>query len=241
MNIHAPIGHNNPPEPTPFDAATEAVEAVFGEATHWLDGATVSTQDEADAIAKLLDMARKAEKTADAARVEEKRPHDEAGKAVQEKYRPLLARCETIAKACKAALTPFLAAQEAAKRAAAEAARKAADEQRAAAEAALRASQVTDLAAREAAEQAMRDADKAEAAAKRAEKDKAASKGGARATTLRTRYEAELVDAKAAARHFWTVRPTMFNELLLQLASEAIRSGARDVPGFVIREIKEAV
>lgn len=235
------IGHNNPPEQTPFDLASEAIATVFGEAQNWLDGATVKTQEEADAIAGLLDMARKAKAKADDMRVLEKKPHDDAAKAVQERYKPLLARCDLISDACKKALTPFLMAIEAEKRAKAEAARKEADAKAAAAQEALRASQATDIAAREVAEAMLRDASKADAIARKAENDKAGAKGGARATSLRTRHEVEVVDAREAARHFWRLRPGMFNELLNQLAREAVASGAREIPGCVVREVKEAV
>jgi hypothetical protein len=83
----------------------------------------------ADAVSKLLDMIRKAKKEADDFRAAEKKPHDDAAKAVQEKWKPLITRCDLAADAAKKALTPYLEAVEREKRAVAEAARKAADEQ----------------------------------------------------------------------------------------------------------------
>jgi hypothetical protein len=239
-NPRAHIGANNPPEPTPFDIAAEAVDTVYTEAANWLDGATVQTETEAEAIAKLLDMARKASKVADEARVEEKRPHDEAGKAVQARYKPLLDRCENIAKVCKAALAPFLVAKEAAQRAEAKRlADEAAEKQRAAQEA-IRAAAATDLAAREAAEALIAEAKQAEAIANRADKAKAHAAGGARAVSLRTSYEPHLADMTVAARHYWKANPAVFEAFLIDLARKDIAIGKRDIPGFTIEEIRSA-
>src|SRR3546814_6319433 len=44
----------------------------------------------ADAVGKLLDMIRQAKKAADEQRVIEKKPYDDAAKAVQTKYKPLI-------------------------------------------------------------------------------------------------------------------------------------------------------
>ncbi|MEG7685981.1 hypothetical protein, partial [Listeria monocytogenes] len=66
-NRHA-IGGNNPPEPTPYEAARAKVAEARDEAAMWLDGAAVTSQEQADGLEQLLDMARKAGKQADDAR-----------------------------------------------------------------------------------------------------------------------------------------------------------------------------
>lgn len=239
--VIATIGHNNPPEPTPFEAAEISIFSLFDEAKHWLDGKGVNSEADADGVSKLLDMIRKAKKSADDARADEKRPHDEAAKLVQEKYKPLLTRCDLAADACKKALAPWLETLEAEKRVKAEAARKEAEEKARAAQEAMRAAHATDLAAREAAEALLQDAKKAEATAKRAENDKAHAKGGARAVTLRTTYRPVMTDATQAARHYWTARRDECAAFFLSLAEKDVRAGKHAIPGFEIIEEKVPV
>jgi hypothetical protein len=93
-------GHNNPP--TPFDECERKVFDLFDEAKNFLDGEAITTQDMADAVSKLLDMIRKAKKEADDFRAAEKKPHDDAAKAVQEKWKPLITRCDLAADAARA-------------------------------------------------------------------------------------------------------------------------------------------
>jgi hypothetical protein len=231
-------GHNNPP--TPFDDCERKVLDLFDEAKNFLDGEPISSQDMADAVSKLLDMIRKAKKEADDFRAAEKKPHDDAAKAVQEKWKPLITRCDLAADAAKKALTPYLEAVEREKRAVAEAARKAADEQAQAAQEALRASR-DDLAAREQAEAMLAEAKKADAAASRAEKDRAQGKGGARAVSLRTTYVAEVGDYTSLAKWVWQHDAETLREWLDEYAAQKVRAGRRDLPGVNVIEKKEAV
>lgn len=231
-------GHNNPP--TPFDDCERKVLDLFDEAKNFLDGEPITTQDMADAVSKLLDMIRKAKKEADDFRAAEKKPHDDAAKAVQEKWKPLITRCDLAADAAKKALTPYLEAVERERRAVAEAARKAADEQAKAAQEALRASR-DDLAAREQAESMLAEAKKAESVASRAEKDKAQGKGGARAVSLRTTYVAEVTSHTDLARWIWQHDPVSLFDWLEEYAAQKVRSGRRDLPGVNVIEKKEAV
>src|SRR3546814_11674822 len=98
-----------------------------------LDGEPIKAQGQADAVGKLLDMIRQAKKAADEQRVIEKKPHDDAAKAVQTKYKPLIDKCELAASVAKKALVPWLEHLEAEQRADAERKRKEADEARQAA------------------------------------------------------------------------------------------------------------
>ncbi|WP_457849416.1 hypothetical protein, partial [Staphylococcus aureus] len=69
----------------------DEISALYTEGKHWLDGSPVTTQVEADSVAKLLAMAREAANRADERRIAEKRPHDEAAAEVQARYNTLIA------------------------------------------------------------------------------------------------------------------------------------------------------
>jgi len=235
----AVIGHNNPP--TPFDDAKAKVDDLMTEARNWLDGTAVSTEAEAEAVSKLMDMARKVKKEADEARKVEAKPFDEGKAEVQGRYKPLLESADRAADACKAALQPWLVKLDAEKRAREEAARLEADEKARVAAEAMRAAAPADLAAREAAEALLGDAVQAEAAAGRAAKDKAHATGGARATTLRSYFHPELVNPREALAHYCTHQPEAVKAFLLELAATDVREGKRLIPGFEIIEEKKVV
>lgn len=240
MTALAVIGHNGPPEPTPFEAAAATIETLRVEAQNWLDGEPITTQGQADAVSKLLDDARKAKAKADAARVEEKRPHDDAGKAVQAKYKPLLDQADTVAVLAKRVLEPFLMAQEAAKREAERVAREAAAKAYAEAQAARDAARATtDLDAAEAAERAAAEAKAATIAAKAAAADKGAARGGARAVTLRTVRTAEVVDLTALMRWVWTHDQGALSGWAETYAHNAVRAG-KTPDGVAITETQVA-
>lgn len=226
------IGGNNPPEPTPFDAIKVHVDDLMETARGFLDGSEITTQAEADAVSKLMDEARKAGKAADVARAEEKRPHDDASKAVQAKWKPLLESADRAVSLCKQALAPFLEAQEAEKRRIAEEARRAAEEAAQRAAEAARQAAATDLEAQERADELAKDATAAAKLAKRAEGDKAHGVGGARATTLRTTYRPVLTDRRAACAHYYSINPEAFDGLLMELAAADVRASKHTIPGF---------
>lgn len=235
------IGHNNPPEPTPFDAIKVHVEDLVKTARGFLDGSGVTTQAEADAVAKLMDEGRKASKAADNARAEEKKPHDDAGKAVQAKFKPLIESADRVLTICKQALAPYLEAQEAEKRRIAEEARAVAEAKLKAAVEAARAAHATDLEAQERAAALEKEAAKANTLAKRAEGDKAHGLGGSRAATLRTSYRPVLADGVAAARWAWNERREECEAFFLSLAVIEVRNGKRQLPGFDVIEERSVV
>lgn len=237
----AAIGHNQPPEPTPFEAIQVHVADLTETAKGFLDGSGVTTQAEADALAKLMDEGRKATKAADAARAEEKRPHDEAAKAVQAKWKPLMEAGDRIVAICKQALAPYLEAQEAEKRRIAEEARKAAEAKAAELAEAARKASATDLEAQEQVAALEKEAKAAAIQANRAEKDKAHGVGGARAATLRTTYRPVMVDGVAAARWCWENRREECEAFFLSLAVVEVRNGKRALPGFDVIEDRSVV
>lgn len=234
------IGANGPPEPDAFDAIRAHCEDLYAEAKHWLDGATITTDKEAEAVDRLLDMAREAFGTADAQRVKENEPFDKGKAAVQEKFAPLIADTKKVKgamvrmqEACKAALEPWRKKKAAEAFAAAEAVRlEAAAKAKAAAEA-IQAS-AGNLEARESAEELVKAAEDAQRDAVRA--TKAAITG----TGLTTYYEAVLTAQRDAMLHYMKEQPHEFLALCQRLADIDVRAGKRSIPGFTVEERKRA-
>ena len=230
------IGGNAPPEPTPLEAAQAEADGIRTEALNWCDGSVAKTQSEADALAKLLELGRKGKARADAAREAEKRPHLEAGRAVDASYKPMLADYDRAATALKAALTPFLTAQEARQRTKAAAAQESATQAYEDAREAFTAAPATDLRARELAETKLVTA-KAEAwKAAALDKAKPRAEGTTKAVGLRSVWRAELVNPKAALAHYCAKRRDDVRGLLIDLAIRDVRSGMREIPGFTVHE-----
>ena len=238
---NAVIGDNNPPEPTPLEASREELSGLELEAGNWFDGAEVENQAQADEVSRLIDAARKSSKRFDGFRKAEKQPHMEAAKAVDAAWKPLTDAADRVAEVGKAALTPFLMAQEKAKREAEALARKAAEE--AAAEARrLSAEADGSLAAAKARDAAIEEARQAEAAAALQARDKAGAKGAgmARTVSLRTTWRGDVTDRRALLNHIARTRPDDLSAWLDTWAASAIRSGARELPGVSIWEEKVA-
>jgi hypothetical protein len=224
------IGHNSRAA-TPFDLALRDVDLLWTEAVHWLDGAVAETQAEADSIAVLLDMARKAKDSADGARKTEAQPFD-AGKAeVQARYKPIIAKCDTVANAAKTALAPFLAAQEAAAREAEAKARAVAEEaRRVAREATSRAKGIED---RSRVDELADAAKRAEYAAWDAERARGKAKGGAKAVTLRTTIKPNITDLTELMRWIWAHDQSAIRGFAEQYVAGAYRAGQREMDGVV--------
>ncbi len=235
------IGGNLPPEPSPHDAFTAHIDDLFAEACNFLDGAEIASEGEANAVSALLDQIRKASKDADKARAEEKKPHDDAAKAVQARWKPLLDKADLAVNAAKKALAPWLMKVEAENRAKAEAARKEAEEKAAAARAALAVVDTSNLAAQAEAEALVKDAAKAEKFATKAEGAKAHATGGARAVGLRSYFHPELIDPAEALAHYRATQPGALRAFLLSLAETDVANGARKLPGFDVIETRRAV
>lgn len=239
--VIAGLGHNEPPEPTPFELARNAIEDLAMEGRHWLDGAAVQSQAEADNIGLLLDSFRRAKKDADEARKTEAKPFDDGKAEVQARYNPLLKRADTALDACKAALAPWLQKLEAENRARAEAARLEAEAKAREAAEAVRQAAVNDLAAREAAEGLVKAAQDADKAANRADKQRAHAVGGQRAVGLRSYFSPVLLDPAEALAHYRATQPGALRGFLLQLAATDVQNGARSIPGFEVTEERRAV
>ena len=77
----AEIGHNNPPEPTPFELSKEEAETLLVEARAWADGSPIESQEQADTLTGLLAMIKAAITRIDERRDNEVRPLNEQVKA----------------------------------------------------------------------------------------------------------------------------------------------------------------
>ena len=227
----ATIGHNGGPPADPLEAFDAHTADLLETAKGFLDGEGVNSEAEASAVAQLLDDARRTEKDADAARAAEKKPHDDAGKAVQARWKPVLERAALVSTTAKRALAPWLTKLEADRQAAAVAARQEAEAAAQAARDAAAAARTSDLAAAEDA-QALADAARAaDKAASKAEAAKAHATGGARATGLRTHWSAEITNFTAAVGGVWEDNPEAFRPLIEQLAAAEARGARRPMPG----------
>jgi hypothetical protein len=234
-----PVGHNNPPEPTPFEAVKQEIEDLFLEATNWADGEPITSDAQDTEVSYLIGRIRDAEKRAEALRVAEKKPLDEQVKQIQERYNGLIAdkkgKTWLALDALKKVLAPWLKAKADALAEQQRLARQEADRIAAAARAAVQTSAPTDLAARAAAEDLVQAAKAAETAARRVENAKAQSTGGTRAIGLRNKTTVELVDAAAALRYYRTTRPEALKAWLVEQATADAAAKILDIPGFTYK------
>lgn len=109
QDMRAGVGHNLPPDVALIERLVTAAEACQ---TELMKG--VTDQLSADRAANHRDHLIKLRDEADAMRKEQKRPHMEAAKAVDDRWRDVITTAENAITFARNALTPFLAAQKAA-------------------------------------------------------------------------------------------------------------------------------
>jgi hypothetical protein len=231
----APIGHNNPPADKVSAFAT--IADLYDEAKNWADGEPITSVEIHDKITELREKLHEAGKVADELRKEEKKPHDDAIKEIQDEFNPYVQPKKGKVDRGKAALDDLLgvwrqrvAAEKAA--VAAKLAEEAAEAKRKA-DAAMQ-STTGNLAAREEAEAEL-------AAAKEIERDaKRANRIATTGTGLRTVPVATITDEASALDWAYGRAPGRFRELVQQMADEAVRGGMRSIPGFSVEETKVA-
>lgn len=219
-------GHNMPPPDAAFGLE---IDSLFTLLSDTLAGGEVSNDEQEAAIEAILNDFRKAGQDAEKARKAEKEPHLEAGRQVDAKWKPITDKATRGAGACKDALTPYRTAKQAAKDAAAAKAREEAEARQKAAQDALR--KFDDLEAKYAAEREIETAQKLVAVANKIDRS---------ATGLRTYYEAEITDRKAALLHYIARQPERFAALIQQMADEDARTTRAPVPGVIFHERKKA-
>lgn len=215
-------GHNNPPPVATMGIHIEDLFALISGSTA---GAITTDKQEAD-LGELLDQVRQARKDADAQRVIEKAPHDEAAAAVQALWKPLLARCDAAATAIKDALTPYRNAKQKAKDDAARIAREEAAAKLAQAQAALKTSD--DLETRFTAEEQLKQAGKLTAVANKIDRAP---------TGLRTLKVAVVTNRRELLEHVMRTDPDALGEWLAEYAHAALPS---QLPGVKIQTVKRA-
>lgn len=196
------IGHNVSPDS--FGGRINRARALLKKADEWTQ---TEVDDEATAgvLETLIEQIKAHRDLMDDERKAARRPHDDAVKAVQEKYRPHLTALDTAYKAMKAkgkAWLDKLAARKAeAERKAREEAEKQAREAEEARQAAEASGSVTDtVAAEEAARKASEAQEAAEAAA--ATPVQMRSQYGSRARSVRKVWTAKVVDLEKALAHY---------------------------------------
>lgn len=216
---NAVIGHNHPDDP--HEALTVEFAGEREMAEKFLQSA-ISTQDQADQCAVWSKrVAAIAKKATDLHKVE-KQPHLDAGRAVDDKWRPLKEEPDTLSKKLKRHLDVFLLDQQRKERERQESARIEEERLRREAEAASRAAAPDDEAAKAEAERLQREA---EQKAREAEaRNASAGRTGAK-VALRTFVNANVTDYYAAAKALLDANHREFKETIDQLANRAVRAG----------------
>lgn len=107
--IETMIGSNNPPaDEAEADEVENACKAALEAAKQ-----PITNQTDADRLGNHRDRLAKLYKAKEGERVAEKEPHLEAGRQVDAKFKPILAKVEDAGKAVKAVLTKWLVAEQA--------------------------------------------------------------------------------------------------------------------------------
>jgi hypothetical protein len=218
-------GHNNPPA---FEAHSLHIEDLFA----LVNGTTASAveDDETEQVLDgLLDDLRQAKKDADTERATEKKPHDDAAKAVQAKWKPLLDRCDMAALQIKRLLTPYREGKQRARDEEARQAREAAEQQQREAQEALRSSD--DMEERFEAEQKLKGAKKLTAVANKLDRT---------SIGLRTRWTHRIVSRGELLKHVKERYPEDLADMLNELVRQKVAAGVREMPGVEITPEKQA-
>lgn len=109
LDIFPPEGSNLPPDADPYQELGEKIAALSDIATVRLNGPPIAEQVEADELSnKLIDPLAELWKLAEEARKAERHPHDEALKAIQLKWLPLLSAAEIYKNLKYKLTTPWL-------------------------------------------------------------------------------------------------------------------------------------
>jgi hypothetical protein len=218
----------------PFTAHQINVEDLRAEASAWLDGKAVETAEEAEGIDTLIKLARSARDEADKARAAEKKRHDNAAKAVQAKWKPLVDSADTILKVCLEKIASWRIADQQRKEAEAARIRAEAEAERQAEIEATR-NAAGNLEAREQADQLAASAKEAEKLAGRAEK--AAQTGNG----LRKVRSLKITDTRALAGWLWKHRREDVEAAHAELAQRIFRAGGPAIDGTEIITEHKAV
>lgn len=101
-----PPSHNLPPKLVAF----QTIDDLYETAKDFADGEPIASQEMHDTITEIREKLHAAGKEADALRIEEKKPHDDAAAAVQAEFNPYVQAKKGKVDIGKAALDDLLAA-----------------------------------------------------------------------------------------------------------------------------------
>lgn len=216
------IGHNQGPpfDPAVFQQMEELAKGYGDVAGEWKAAAPIQDDEAEGKATDFLTGARGAYKAIEEARKVAKQPHLDAGKAVDDAFKPLLEVVKGSADAVKAKLNVWLTEKQRQQEAEAKAQREAAEAEakRLAAEAAAE----QDALERARKQGELEAAEKAAAEAAKPAKTQARSATGAgRTVSQRTTYSAEIKNLPLAMKHFADA-PEML-ELVQRLANAEAR------------------
>ena len=238
MDIRAAlVGHNQPP---PHEEFRDRIDRLLNVANRWLkERPVILDEDMAAKCIDFLDQIAQEAKAVEEQRRTEKKPHDEAGRAVDGKYKPLVALLDTAKAMLKPRLTVWLNAKELRRQAAI---REAEAEAYAAIQEATRlkaeAEKGASVQAAVAAEEAAKAADAAVKQADTIAESRAQVRGdySTRARSLRGTWKAKIVNLDEAIR-FYRNSVDLF-ECIEKRANQDARGGARIIPGCEVFEEK---
>lgn len=234
----ATIGDNNPP---PHVAHALHIEELYQTAKDFLDGEPITTEGQATEVGRLIAALREARKGANEQRATEKRPHDDAAKAVQTAWKPLLDQCDRAMSVAKNALVPYQTKIEAEQRAEATRLAQEAKAAQIAAQEALEAQRGSGrLEDAEQSESALKVADKLAKDAARADKAKPLVATGGRSIGLRDSYRTEVTDYTAFSRWAWERRREEYEQFLDELATKEGKRGPVPIPGIIVHTERKA-
>ncbi|BBU58547.1 hypothetical protein KU6B_48120 [Mameliella alba] len=237
------MGHNAPPvfRQEVVDAHAAKASEFLDAAGEWLEAGAIETEERAAQLTDFITGLKAVKSKIEEDRKTDKKPHDDAGKAVQAAYKPLADKIDKALGKVNPLMGAYLSKVEAEQRAEAERKRKEAEEaQRAAEEKARQAQARHDVSGEYDAEEAQKAAEKAHKDADRAAKARpkaSSATGGGRAISMRTVWTAELADMKAAFMQF-ADHPEV-EAVLVRLAEAKARSRDFDptkqtIPGFTL-------
>lgn len=235
----ADIGHNSG-NVLQFESLKDRADTLVNTANRWLkERPEITSEDLAGKCSDFVEQLTKHEKACETARKNDKQPHIDAGKAVDEQYKPLSSALEMAKKLLKSKLTPWLQKKETERLAAI---KKAEEDAMAKIEEAEAEALSEPTTVQEAMKAESAEAD-AEAALKRLDRIarmKATVQGdlGSRARGLKTRKEAVVSDYAKALNHYRDNAEVV--ALIQRLAQADVRHGETSIPGVEIKEIREA-
>lgn len=229
------IGHNNPPA-GPFREAivrehTELAARHIAAAELWVKNGAITSEEQAAKLNDFRSGVKAVIKTVENDRKADKKPHDDAGKAVQEAYTPIIAQLKKAVDLTEKPLRDFLLAEQRRKEAEAAAERKRIAEEQARIEAERKAAEAEGDAARAAElegieKQAQKEAKRADRAPSKASVGSAT--GAGKSTSVR-RIAYAKVTAVGPCFSYFRDHPDVL-DLLTRLATNAVRAG-ETVPG----------